>query len=65
MVIDRNEVQSSKSEVQSQKTIAARVAELEAEGLNNRAALKQAAREFSISRSEAYRRLVEEKNFEN
>ncbi|MDQ4123665.1 MAG: 16S rRNA (cytidine(1402)-2'-O)-methyltransferase [Acidobacteriota bacterium] len=62
LVIDRNGVESQhSSEVRSLKTIGARVAELEAEGLNNRAALKQAAREFGVSRSEAYRRLVEEK----
>jgi 16S rRNA (cytidine1402-2'-O)-methyltransferase len=65
LVIDREEVQGSRFKVQSQKTLAVRVAELESEGLNPRAALKQAAREFGVARSEAYRRLVEEKNFEN
>lgn len=65
LVIDREEAQGSKLKVKSQKTLAARVAELEAEGLNGRAALKQAAREFGVSRSEAYRKLIEEKNFEN
>lgn len=65
LVIERETVQSSKFKVQDQKTIAARVAELETEGLNNRAALKQAAREFGLSRSEAYRRLTEEKNLLN
>ena len=62
LVIERESEQSAKSETQSRKTIAARIAELEAEGLNNRAALKQAAREFDLSRSEAYRKLIEEKN---
>ena len=38
--------------------VAARVAELEAEGLEARAALKRAAREFGLNRSEAYRRVV-------
>src|SRR5204862_2998498 len=42
-------------------SIAARVAALEAEGLNNRAALKRAARELGMSRDEAYRRLVAER----
>ena len=65
LVIDREEVKGSNPKVNNQKTIGARVAELEAEGLNNRAALKQAAREFEVSRSEAYRRLVEEKNLDN
>lgn len=65
LVIDREAVSGSKLKVNNQKTIAARVAELETEGLNNRAALKQAAREFGLSRSEAYRRLTEEKNLLN
>lgn len=62
LVIDRNEIEIPKSEIQSLKTIVSRIAELETEGLNNRAALKQAAREYGVSRSEAYRRLIEEKN---
>jgi 16S rRNA (cytidine1402-2'-O)-methyltransferase len=59
LVIDK--VQSSKFKVQSSKTLAERVAELEAEGLDNRAALKQAAKEFGLPRAEAYRRLLSEK----
>lgn len=62
LIIDREEVQNQKSEAQSLKTLSQRVAELEAEGSDSRAALKQAAREFGFSRSEAYRRLVSEKN---
>jgi 16S rRNA (cytidine1402-2'-O)-methyltransferase len=64
LVIDREETQNLKSQVQSQKTITERVSELEDEGLDNRAALKQAAREFGLSRSEAYRRLIGEKKTE-
>jgi 16S rRNA (cytidine1402-2'-O)-methyltransferase len=64
LVIDREEIQNLKSQVQSQKTITERVSELEDEGLDNRAALKQAAREFGLSRSEAYRRLIGEKKAE-
>lgn len=41
----------------SLSTLADRVAELEAAGSYHRAALKQAAREFGLSRSEAYREL--------
>jgi 16S rRNA (cytidine1402-2'-O)-methyltransferase len=37
------------------------VAELEQQGLDHRTALKQAARQFGISRDEAYRRLVAER----
>ncbi len=42
-------------------SIAERVAALEAEGLDHRAALKRAARELGLSRDEAYRRLVAER----
>ena len=57
LVIDRaviNEVpdQESKSD------IATRVAELEGEGMDARAAMKKAARELGLTRSEAYRRLT-------
>lgn len=59
LVIDRA---GENTVVTTQKTVAARVAELEREGLENRAALKQAAREFGLSRSEAYRQFTREKN---
>ncbi len=62
LVVDRNEVQSPKSKVQSSETIVSRVAELEAEGLDRKVALKKAAKEFGLSRSEAYRILQAEKN---
>ena len=42
-------------------SIAARIAALEAEGINPRAALKQAAREYGLARDEAYRRLIVER----
>lgn len=45
--------------------LAARVAALEEEGLDQRAALKRAAREMGLSRPEAYRRLVAERAREN
>ena len=38
-------------------SLAARVAELESSGMDNKAALKAAAKEFGLSRSEAYRQL--------
>ena len=41
--------------------VAARVVELEREGLDQRAALKRAARELGLTRDEAYRRLVSER----
>ena len=60
LLIDRFE-NSSKLQVPSSKSLAERVQELENEGSDNRAALKQAAREFGLNRSEAYRRLIGEK----
>jgi 16S rRNA (cytidine1402-2'-O)-methyltransferase len=45
----------------SPSSVAERVAALEAEGLDPRAALKRAARELGLSRDEAYRRLTSER----
>jgi 16S rRNA (cytidine1402-2'-O)-methyltransferase len=39
-------------------SLGSRIGELEAEGLDRKAALKQAAKEFGITRSEAYRRII-------
>ncbi|HEV7701514.1 MAG TPA: 16S rRNA (cytidine(1402)-2'-O)-methyltransferase [Pyrinomonadaceae bacterium] len=41
--------------VDSEMTLEQRVAQIEAEGLDKKAALKQAAKEFGLSKSEAYR----------
>lgn len=62
VVIDRNVIADEKSnEVSAATSVAERVAALEAEGLDQRAALKRAARELGMNRDEAYRRLVEER----
>jgi 16S rRNA (cytidine1402-2'-O)-methyltransferase len=61
LVVDREEIQSSKFKVQSSNSIASRVAELEKEGLDRKLALKKAAKEFGLARSEAYRILQSEK----
>ncbi len=61
LVIDRETVQSPKSKVQSPKSIVSRIAELEAEGIDRKLALKKAAKEFGLPRSEAYRILQSEK----
>ncbi len=61
LVINRTEVQSSKFKVQSSKSLAARVAELEAEGTDRKIALKKVAKEFGLARSEAYRILQSDK----
>ncbi len=46
-------------------TLAERVRELKSKGLDPKAALKQAARELGLRRSEAYRRLVTERSVRN
>jgi|SRR5918912_1060613 16S rRNA (cytidine1402-2'-O)-methyltransferase len=59
LVIDRREIISEAASETSDVDIATRVAALENEGMDSRAALKRVARELGISRSEAYRRLVQ------
>lgn len=61
LVIDRDEIQSLKFKVQSSRSIASRVEELEKEGFDRKLALKKAAKEFGLPRSEAYRILQAEK----
>jgi 16S rRNA (cytidine1402-2'-O)-methyltransferase len=56
LVIDRVVLEEAKQN--SATDVAARVAELETEGMDSRSALKRAAREMGLSRSEAYRRLT-------
>ena len=58
LVIDRTVIAIETMKEDSETNIAARVAALESEGLDNRAALKKVARELGLSRPEAYRRLV-------
>ena len=55
LVIDRDEIQNPKSKIQNPKSIVERVAELENEGVDRKLALKKTAKEFGLSRSEAYR----------
>ncbi len=61
LVIDRNEIESAGQESRSE-TVSDLVAGLEAEGIDHRAALKQAARKLGISRDDAYRQLTAERN---
>jgi 16S rRNA (cytidine1402-2'-O)-methyltransferase len=61
LIIDRTMIQSEGGADKSVTSIAELVSELEAEGLDHRAALKKAARELGISRDDAYRRLVAER----
>jgi 16S rRNA (cytidine1402-2'-O)-methyltransferase len=59
VVIDRNVLEAATQD--SETDVAARVAAFENEGMDARAALKRAARELGLSRSEAYRRLTASK----
>jgi 16S rRNA (cytidine1402-2'-O)-methyltransferase len=61
LVIDRQEIQSVNPESQGSENLLARVAELE-ESFDRKTALKKAAKEFNLSKSEAYRILLDERN---
>lgn len=61
LVIDRVEIENPKSQIPNSKSIIERVAELENEGVNYKAALKKAAKEAGLSKSEAYKILHIEK----
>jgi len=61
LLIDRTVIQTEAVENNSTTSLDVLVTELEAGGLDHRAALKKAARELGLSRAEAYRRLVAER----
>jgi 16S rRNA (cytidine1402-2'-O)-methyltransferase len=62
LVIDREVIEDEVgAETNTAASVAERVAALEAEGLDQRAALKRAARELGLTRDEAYRRLTSER----
>jgi 16S rRNA (cytidine1402-2'-O)-methyltransferase len=62
LVIDREVIEDEVgAEANTAASVAERVAALEAEGLDQRAALKRAARELGLTRDEAYRRLTSER----
>ena len=58
LLIDRYRAELSSDNDREQVDVAALVARFESEGLDHRAALKKAARELGLSRSEAYRRVL-------
>jgi len=60
LVIDRRVIESGRPGEEA-RSVAELVAALEAEGLDQRAALKRAARELGMTRDEAYRRLTSER----
>lgn len=55
LVIEREEISDYRLQITNSKTIAERISELETEGLDSKNALKKAAKEFGLSKSEAYR----------
>jgi 16S rRNA (cytidine1402-2'-O)-methyltransferase len=57
VLVDRNVISATKPQL----TIAALVDQFEQDGMDQRAALKKAARELGISRAEAYRKLIFER----
>jgi 16S rRNA (cytidine1402-2'-O)-methyltransferase len=59
VLIDRNKIGETTTQSES---IATLVDRFEQDGLDHRAALKKAARELGLSRAEAYRRLISERN---
>jgi 16S rRNA (cytidine1402-2'-O)-methyltransferase len=62
LLIDRAVIENKENDAAPIADIATRVAALEREGLDTRAALKRVARDMGLSRSEAYRRLTMAKN---
>jgi 16S rRNA (cytidine1402-2'-O)-methyltransferase len=62
LVIDRDVIDEGDAEgTNASASVAALVAAFEAEGLDQRAALKRAARSLGLTRDEAYRRLTSER----
>lgn len=62
LVVEQRTADNGQRTTDTKKTIGERIFELEAEGIDRKTALKKAAKEFDVSRSEAYRLLVNEKN---
>jgi 16S rRNA (cytidine1402-2'-O)-methyltransferase len=60
LIVDRGGSESAAQA--SPKRLPERVSELESSGLDRKAALKQAAKEFNLSKSEAYRQMQNAKN---
>ena len=61
LVIDRDVIEGGVGGHEATASVAEMVAALEAKGLDQRAALKRAARELGLTRDEAYRRLTSER----
>ena len=57
LIIERFQISNFKFQISNNKTIIERISELEKEGFDNKTALKKAAKEFGLSKSEAYRQV--------
>ncbi|MBC7795519.1 MAG: 16S rRNA (cytidine(1402)-2'-O)-methyltransferase [Pyrinomonadaceae bacterium] len=55
LLIARKDLDEPETQISNEKTLATRIAELEAQGIERKTALKQAAKEFGVPRAEAYR----------
>ena len=64
LIIDRNEIASERTDEPPPGSLTTLVSRFESEGLDQRTALKKAARELGLPRAEAYRRLIAERNEE-
>jgi len=62
IIVDRNTIHDQDVANEQSETVVDIVADFAAQGLDSRAALKQAARKLGISRDEAYRRLSAERH---
>ncbi len=58
LIFDRKSNESKRLDVNKAGTLKSRLTELESEGSERKAALKKLAKEFGLSRSEVYRRLL-------
>jgi len=61
LLIERKALDPLDSQISNEGDLVNRIAELEKEGLDRKSAMKKAAKEFGLTRSEAYRRLVSQK----
>jgi 16S rRNA (cytidine1402-2'-O)-methyltransferase len=61
LIIEREQISDFKFQISNSKTLPERVSEIENEGIDRKTALKKAAKEFGLSKSEAYRILLQEK----
>ena len=62
LLIDRKRNELASGDSTAKADIADLVSQFESEGLDHRAALKKAARELGLSRDEAYRKLITQRN---